>query len=119
MYAFARDGGISPWFAKVNTRLEVPVRSIWLAAFLAFLLALPSLGSAVAFAAATSIATIGLYISYTIPITLALVYHKDFVRGPWNLGRWSRSVARLASFSYHFAQRIRLTDMLSLRSILS
>ena len=37
---------------------------VWLACALSFLLALPSLGSSVAFSAATSIATIGLYISY-------------------------------------------------------
>lgn len=41
-----------------------PIRAVWLACTLSFLLALPSLGSSVAFSAATSIATIGLYISY-------------------------------------------------------
>ena len=39
-------------------------RTVWLACTLSFCLGLPSLGSAVAFSAATSIATIGLYISY-------------------------------------------------------
>lgn len=97
MYAFARDGGISPWFDSVNTRLEVPVKTLWLATTLSFCLALPSLGSSVAFAAATSIATIGLYISYTIPIMLGLIYHKQFEKGPWNLGRWSRPVAFVAT----------------------
>jgi hypothetical protein len=37
---------------------------VWLACTLSFILGLPSLGSSVAFSAATSIATIGLYISY-------------------------------------------------------
>lgn len=45
-----------------------------------------------AFAAATSIATIGLYVSYGIPILLAVIYHKDFVKGPFNLGFLSRIV---------------------------
>lgn len=48
-----------------------------------------------AFAAATSIATIGLYISYCIPILIGAIYHRDFVarKGPFNL-RWaSRPVA--------------------------
>lgn len=40
------------------------MRTVWLACTLSFILGLPSLGSTVAFAAATSIATIGLYISY-------------------------------------------------------
>ncbi len=42
---------------------------VWLACTLSFILGLPSLGSAVAFAAATSIATIGLYISYGTFVT--------------------------------------------------
>jgi hypothetical protein len=37
---------------------------VWLACALSFILGLPSLGSSVAFSAATSIATIGLYTSY-------------------------------------------------------
>ena len=49
--------------------------SVWLACTLSFILALPSLGSSVAFSAATSIATIGLYISYgaraaSLPLSL-------------------------------------------------
>jgi len=63
---------------------------VWLAAFLSFLLALPSLGSTVAFAAATSIATIGLYISYGIPILVGVIYQKEFVKGPFSLGKFSR-----------------------------
>lgn len=71
---------------------------VWLAAFLAFCLALPSLGSSVAFAAATSIATIGLYISYGVPILIGLIYHREFTakKGPFNLGIFSRPVAIVA-----------------------
>ena len=43
-----------------------PHSTVWLACTLSFILGLPSLGSSVAFAAATSIATIGLYISYGV-----------------------------------------------------
>jgi amino acid transporter len=66
MYAFSRDGAIpgSSFFAKVSTGWKSPIRTVWLACFLSFCLGLPSLGSSVAFSAATSIATIGLYISY-------------------------------------------------------
>ncbi|GAW00671.1 APC amino acid permease [Lentinula edodes] len=56
---FAND-----FFAYVNTTWRSPIRTVWLACTLSFILGLPSLGSAVAFSAATSIATIGLYISY-------------------------------------------------------
>ncbi|MCJ1283233.1 hypothetical protein MMC26_002561 [Xylographa opegraphella] len=68
----------------------------WLAATLSFLLALPSLGSSVAFAAATSIATIGLYISYGIPILIGLIYPGGFKKGPFNLKMFSRPVALVA-----------------------
>lgn len=50
------------------------------------------MGSSVAFAAATSIATIGLYVSYGIPILIAVIYHKDFVKGPFDLRFMSRIV---------------------------
>jgi len=69
---------------------------VWLAAFLSFLLALPSLGSTVAFAAATSIATIGLYLSYGIPILIALIYPNGYTKGPFSLGIMSRPVGLVA-----------------------
>lgn len=78
MFGFSRDGGIPHFFNHVDKKFKSPVRTIWLAATLSFCLALPSLGSSVAFAAATSIATIGLYISYGIPILIGLIYHREF-----------------------------------------
>ncbi|SLM37308.1 apc amino acid permease [Lasallia pustulata] len=92
MFAFSRDGALPQFFHHVDARFQSPIRTVWLAAFLSFCLALPSLGSSVAFAAATSIATIGLYVSYGIPILLALIYHKDFVKGPFDLRFMSRIV---------------------------
>ena len=56
-YAFARDAGIPRWFVYVDKRTQAPLRTVWLAVVLAFILALPSLGSSVAFTAVTSIAT--------------------------------------------------------------
>jgi len=96
MFAFSRDHGIPRFFNHVDKRFKSPVRTIWLAAFLAFCLALPSLGSSVAFSAATSIATIGLYISYGIPILIGLIWPQHFKKGPFNLGAMSRPVAAVA-----------------------
>ncbi|KAI0084518.1 APC amino acid permease [Irpex rosettiformis] len=95
MYAFARDGGIPghKFFHKVDAKRKSPVRTVWLACLLSFCLGLPSLGSSVAFSAATSIATIGLYISYGIPIALRVIYAKKFVRGPFHLGPFSFPVS--------------------------
>lgn len=88
MFAFARDGGIPQIFHHVDARFRSPVRTIWLAATLSFILALPSLASSVAFTAATSVATIGLYISYGLPILAGLVWHREFaaMKGPFDLG---------------------------------
>ncbi|KAL8979205.1 MAG: hypothetical protein Q9205_005402 [Flavoplaca limonia] len=58
MFGFSRDGGLPHFFDRVDKRHRAPIRAIWLAATLSFLLAVPSLGSTVAFSAATSIATI-------------------------------------------------------------
>jgi amino acid transporter len=96
MFSFARDGGIPHFFHKVDQRFRSPIRTIWLAAFLAFLLAVPSLGSSVAFAAATSIATIGLYISYGLPILIGLINPQGFIHGPFDLKWFSRPVALVA-----------------------
>ncbi|KAF9043773.1 APC amino acid permease [Hymenopellis radicata] len=98
MYAFARDGGIpgSKFFAYVNTKWKSPIRTVWLACTLSFILGLPSLGSTVAFSAATSIATIGLYISYAIPIGLRVLNRDQFVRGPFHLGKFSYPIALTA-----------------------
>ncbi|KAJ7328813.1 APC amino acid permease [Mycena albidolilacea] len=98
MFAFARDGGIPGhrFFNYVNAKWKSPIRTVWLACFLSFCLGLPSLGSTVAFSAATSIATIGLYISYAIPIALRVIYRDKFVRGPFHLGAFSYPVALTA-----------------------
>ncbi|KAI9507073.1 amino acid/polyamine transporter I [Russula earlei] len=93
IYAFCRDGAIpgSKFFHKVDSRF--PVRTVWLSCALSFMLGLPSLGSQVAFNAATSITTIGLYISYGVPIALRVINADGFVRGPFHLGKLSYPVA--------------------------
>jgi amino acid transporter len=96
MFGFARDGGLPHLFHRVDVRFKCPIYTVWLAAFLSFLLAIPSLGSSVAFSAATSIATIGLYISYGLPILIGLLWPGNFVKGPFNLGMASRPVAAIA-----------------------
>ncbi|KDQ50336.1 hypothetical protein JAAARDRAFT_142165 [Jaapia argillacea MUCL 33604] len=96
MYAFSRDGALPKFFHKVDPVRKSPIRTVWLACTLSFILGLPSLGSSVAFAAATSIATIGLYISYAIPIALRVIYRDKFIRGPFHLGKFSYPIAVIA-----------------------
>ncbi|KAF8696846.1 hypothetical protein HU200_036485 [Digitaria exilis] len=97
-YAFSRDGAMpfsSVWH-KVNKQ-EVPINAVWLSAFIALCMALPSLGSLVAFQAMVSIATIGLYISYALPILFRVTLaRKHFSPGPFNLGRYGVLVGWVA-----------------------
>ena len=98
IYAFSRDGALpgSQFWHRINKRTRTPTNSIWLAAVGAFILGLPYLYSPVAYAAVTSIAVIGLYIAYGIPIFLRLRANSGFTPGPWTLGRWGRPVAIIA-----------------------
>jgi predicted neutral ceramidase superfamily lipid hydrolase len=79
----------SSFWHRINKRTRTPTNSIWLAATGAFILGLPYLWNTTAYAAVTSIAVIGLYIAYILPILLRLLAGEAFQRGPWHLGRWS------------------------------
>jgi amino acid permease (GABA permease) len=98
IYAFSRDGAVpgSQFWHKINPRTRTPTNSIWFAAVGAFLLGLPYLISPVAYFAVTSIAVIGLYIAYGIPILLRLLAGEKFQRGPWHLRGWSYVVGWIA-----------------------
>jgi amino acid permease (GABA permease) len=94
IYAFSRDGALpgSRFWHQISKRTRTPTNAVWLAAVGAFLLGLPYLWNATAYAAVTSIAVIGLYIAYVIPTFLRLRLGAAFERGPWHLGRWSRPI---------------------------
>ncbi|KAJ0094831.1 hypothetical protein Patl1_15083 [Pistacia atlantica] len=97
-YAFSRDGAMpfsSVWH-KVNKQ-EVPINAVWLSAVISFCMALTYLGSTVAFQAMVSIATIGLYIAYALPIFFRVTLaRKSFIPGPFNLGRYGVLVGWVA-----------------------
>ncbi|XP_020267431.1 amino-acid permease BAT1 homolog isoform X2 [Asparagus officinalis] len=97
-YAFSRDGAMpfSSLWHKVNKQ-EVPINAVWLSVFISFCMALTSLGSLVAFQAMVSIATIGLYIAYALPIFFRVTLaRKSFVPGPFNLRRYGVLVGWIA-----------------------
>ncbi|MCP2242800.1 amino acid permease [Lentzea aerocolonigenes] len=98
IYAFSRDGALpaSSIWHKINKRTRTPTNAIWLAAGGAFVLGLPYLWNATAYAAVTSIAVIGLYIAYVLPTLLRLLQGDRFERGPWHLGKWSRPIGVVA-----------------------
>jgi amino acid transporter len=92
-YAFSRDGAIPGWriWSKVNAK-RVPQNAVLFMAFWAAILTVPAYfpnasGVPVAFYAVVSIAVIGLYIAYVIPIFLRWRMGDAFEAGPWNLGQ--------------------------------
>ena len=96
-YAFSRDNALpgSRLWSQVNPRTGTPTNSIWLCVVCSILVALPALWSIVAYAAVTSIAVIGLYIAYVVPVFLRRT-NPDFRVGRWNLGRWSAPIGWIA-----------------------
>ncbi|MFI6321183.1 amino acid permease [Nonomuraea sp. NPDC050556] len=92
-YAFSRDGAVPGWrlWSRVDKN-RTPVNAILAGCGMALLITLPALyappGSVVpvAFLAVVSIAVIGLYLAFLIPIWLRLRMGAAFQPGPWTLG---------------------------------
>jgi amino acid transporter len=99
MFAFSRDGAIPGHrlWRKVSKRDRVPVNSVWAICFLAWALMLPTLKNAiVGYAVGTSVAVIGLYIAFVLPIILRYRQGEKFERGVWHLGRHYKWIDPLA-----------------------
>jgi amino acid transporter len=100
MYAFSRDRAVPghQLWRRLNAQ-RVPYMAAIAIAVLAFLCAFPAYfgtNGAVAYAAVTSIATIGLYIAYAIPIYLRLRLGDRWEAGEWNLGKHYRWIGTVA-----------------------
>jgi amino acid transporter len=77
----------------------VPVRAIILAATLQALLSLIFIGNTTAFNAFIALSTVGINLSYCLPVFLYLVYgrrHVNVEKGPFNLGRYGPYINFLA-----------------------
>lgn len=96
-YAFSRDNALpgSRLWSQVNPRTGTPTNSIWLCVVCSVVVALPALWSLTAYAAVTSIAVIGLYIAYVVPVYLRRT-NPNFRQGRWNLGTWSAPIGWIA-----------------------
>ncbi|KAK8099063.1 uncharacterized protein PG998_012304 [Apiospora kogelbergensis] len=70
LWAFARDEGVpfSGYFSHVNSRLGIPARAVVLVYVLQVLLGLLYLGNVTAFNAVLSLAIVGSYLSFIVPI---------------------------------------------------
>jgi amino acid transporter len=90
LFAFSRDGALpgSKWLHVVSKKYRTPARAIWVAAIIAFIPALAQFPVPAIYSIVVAISVIGLYVSYVIPVLLALIYPKRWTPGPWNLGRF-------------------------------
>jgi amino acid transporter len=92
-FAFSRDGAVPGhdlW--RRLGKNKTPSWAVVFVAVFAFVITIPAYwgtkaGLPVAFLAVTSIAVIGLYIAYSIPIYLRWRMGDKFEPGPWTLGR--------------------------------
>lgn len=113
MFAFSRDGAVPGWrmWSKVNAS-RTPVNAVVVSAVIGVIITLPALykspsGVPTAFYAVVSVAVIGLYLAFLIPIWLRLKMGDAFKPGPWNNGgkyKWMNLVAvlEIAIISVYF-----------------
>ncbi|HEY1594300.1 MAG TPA: amino acid permease [Thermoleophilaceae bacterium] len=99
LFAFSRDRAVPghrTW-SHLNKN-HVPSNAVMLIVFLAFLLAAPAWSGNTLFvyAAVTSVATIGLYVAYILPVILRFRAGDSFESGPWSLGRWYKPLNIIA-----------------------
>jgi amino acid transporter len=97
IWAFARDEGLpaSKVWKQVSPKHQTPAPAIWLCTVAAFLAAVYGK----AYSVVTAISTIGLYISYILPVWLAWRLRRSggqIERGPWHLGRYSSTINLIA-----------------------
>ncbi|KAH8890093.1 amino acid transporter [Thozetella sp. PMI_491] len=93
LWAFARDKAtpFDTYFSGVNESLKIPVRAVVLVSVLQLILGFIYLGNTTAFNAILSMAIIGMYLSYTLPVVYMLLFgrRKDSKHqfGPFRLGK--------------------------------
>ena len=98
MFAFSRDRAVpfSRVWRRVSTK-RVPVYAVTAICVLSWALMLPTLANAaVGYLVGTSIAVIGLYIAFAIPIYLRIRAGDRFEHGAWSLGNHYKWISPLA-----------------------
>ncbi|CEL55191.1 GABA-specific permease OS=Saccharomyces cerevisiae (strain ATCC 204508 / S288c) GN=UGA4 PE=1 SV=1 [Rhizoctonia solani AG-1 IB] len=99
VFAFSRDGAMpfSSILYRMNEHTGTPVNTVWFSVFIAALLGLLAFAGEVAIMAVFSIAVIGLYIAYIIPIGARFIFKQhSFKPGPFTLGVFGLPVATIA-----------------------
>ncbi|KIV84901.1 hypothetical protein PV11_00650 [Exophiala sideris] len=91
-FAYARDGCFpgSRWWSQVNPRTHTPVNAVWFNCTIGICLTLLLFGGTETIGAIFSVAAVGAFVAFTIPITIRTFFVGNrFRRGPWHLGKFS------------------------------
>jgi choline transport protein len=101
-WAFARDSALpfSEYFSQIDEKLKVPKRVVVLTTILQMLLGFLYLGSTTAFNAVLSMAILGVYASYLVPVVYMLLYgrrNNKHVFGWLKLGNTGGAVLNVIS----------------------
>ncbi|ANB11858.1 Hnm1p [Sugiyamaella lignohabitans] len=96
LYAFARDDAfpyqISKYIGTVNSKYDVPIYALIICALFQCAFIAIYFGSSTAFFTVMSIGTVGLYVSYLVPILVVMFRRKHKAVGYYNLGKWGHWV---------------------------
>lgn len=98
LFAFSRDGAVpfSKTWRKVATN-RVPTNAVIIISVLSWALMIPTLANGIiGYQVGTSIAVIGLYIAFALPIILRIRAGAKFQHGAWSLGNHYKWIAPLA-----------------------
>lgn len=89
-WAWARDGALPAYFAYVDPKRRIPIRSVWLPVVIVMLLSLLNIAHETAFSVIIALTTFGIYQSYFIAICCMLYARltRQIEVAPWSLGRW-------------------------------
>ncbi|EXJ63122.1 hypothetical protein A1O7_03567 [Cladophialophora yegresii CBS 114405] len=94
LWALARDSAFPfpAWLSHVDEKRGIPTRAIWVTTVFLMLLGLLNIAATTAFNAILSLAVVGLYLSYLLPVAVILwrrIKRPDSLRwGPFKLGQW-------------------------------
>ena len=98
MFAFSRDGAVPGhrlWRRVATNR--IPRYAVWAIGFLAWALMIPVIWNfLIGYAVGTSIAVIGLYVAFILPVILRFRLGDRFETGAWTLGRHYRWIDLVA-----------------------
>lgn len=104
-YAISRDGILpgSKYFRRLSKKSHMPIHAAFLVLAMSVVITTAVIGSVVAFSAITATATIATNVSYLFPIIARhTVGRKSFEPVKWNLGRWTKPCAVVASVYISF-----------------